>query len=95
MQNGGKRTGAGRKPGSRGVTQQKAIDVAAQVLQEINAVSHWKALLTCGDNKVISDVLKYLTNRVHGMPAQTIQGGDKPLTIQFTWGSTPEWLPKK
>lgn len=92
---GGKREGAGRRPGQRTKAQQAIIDVAGQVLKEVNAVEKWKALLTCGDAKVICDVMKYLTDRVHGKPAQRIEGGDKPLTIQFSWGSTPDWLPKK
>ncbi len=92
---GGKRYGSGRKPGATNAKTRAIVDVAAKVLQDVDAPKVWKALLTCGEAKVIADVMKYLTNRVYGMPAQTIQGGDKPLTIQFTWGSTPEWLPKK
>lgn len=70
---GGKRPGAGRKPGGRNVAQKQAIDIAASVLADIDAQKHWKALLTCGDNKVIADVLKYLTNRAHGMPRQFLE----------------------
>jgi hypothetical protein len=38
--------------------------------------------------------MKYLTDRVHGRPAQTIQGNpEQPITIQLQWSGTPEWLP--
>jgi hypothetical protein len=39
--------------------------------------------------------MEYLTDRVHGRPAQTIQGNpDQPVTIQFEWSAArPEWLP--
>jgi hypothetical protein len=37
--------------------------------------------------------MEYLTDRVHGRPAQTIQGNpEQPVTIQLQWSSTPEWL---
>jgi len=93
MQNGGKRPGAGRKRGSTGLKTRIIVDVAAQVLKEIDAKAKWVALLNSGDHKVIADVLKYLTNRVHGMPAQTLQGNnEKPLTVTLNWGSKPEWM---
>jgi len=38
-QRGGRRVGAGRKPGTRTRLQQTAIDVAAQVLDEVDAVA--------------------------------------------------------
>jgi hypothetical protein len=38
--------------------------------------------------------MEYLTDRVHGRPAQTIQGNpEQPITIELQWSSTPEWLP--
>lgn len=90
---GGRRPGAGR-PNKKLVT--KINDVAEQVLKDINAGEKWKALLSCGDQKVIADVMKYLTNRVHGCPTQIVGGDkDKPLTVNLHWGSTPEWLPKQ
>ena len=93
--NGGRRPGAGRKKGGRNAAQLKIIDIAGQVLQEIDAKEKWKALLNCSDPKVIVDVMKYLTDRMHGRPAQTIQGNpEQPVTIQFEWFATgPEWLP--
>jgi len=92
--NGGRRPGAGRKKGGRNAAQLKIIDIAGQVLEEIDAKEKWKALLNCSDPKVIVDVMKYLTDRVHGRPAQTVQGNpEQPVTIQLQWSSTPEWLP--
>ena len=92
--NGGRRPSAGRKRGGRNAAQLKIIDIAGQVLQEIDAKEKWKALLNCSDPKVIVDVMKYLTDRVHGRPAQTIQGNpEQPITIQLQWSGTPEWLP--
>lgn len=77
---GGKRKGAGRKVGSRTAVQQAAIDIAAAVLNEIDAKQHWLALLRCGDNKVIADVMKYLTDRAHGKARQPVSGdSDAPI----------------
>jgi hypothetical protein len=90
--NGGRRPGAGRKKGGRNAAQLKIIDVAGQVLQEIDAKEKWKALLNCSDPKVIVDVMKYLTDRVHGRPAQTIQGGNQPVKIELQGSGSPEWL---
>src|SRR5262244_1851583 len=96
---GGKRQGAGRKPGSVSAAktrlQQTAIDVAAQVLSEVDAVAVWKKLILQQDKpQVVASVMEYLTDRLHGRPAQTVQGNpEQPITIQFEWSSTPEWLP--
>jgi len=38
--------------------------------------------------------LKYLTDRVHGRPAQTVHGNPaKPITFELQWSATQEWLP--
>jgi hypothetical protein len=44
-QRGGHRVGAGLKPGTRTRLQQTAIDVAAQVLNEADALAIWKKLI--------------------------------------------------
>src|SRR5262245_47856136 len=91
--NGGRRPGAGRKKGGRNVAQLKIIDIAGQVLQETDAKEKWKALLRCSDPKVVVDVMKYLTDRVHGRPAQVVSGSAEPIKIEFSWsGVSPEWL---
>src|SRR5215831_13831906 len=96
---GGKRPGAGRKPGSVSARktrlQQTARDVAAQVLSEVDAVAVWKKLILQQDKpQVVASVMEYLTDRVYGRPAQTVQGNpEQPITIQLQWSSTPEWLP--
>jgi hypothetical protein len=93
-QRGGRRVGAGRKLGTRTRLQQTAIDVAAQVLSEVDAVAVWKKLILQQDKpQVIASVMEYLTDRVYGRPTQTIQGNpEQPVTIQLQWPSTPEWL---
>ncbi len=89
---GGKREGAGRKPGSRTKLQQTAIDISASVLKSVDAEKVWQRLLTCDDNKVVADVMKYLTNRVHGMPAQMIAGDPtRPIAIVLNFGAPVEW----
>ncbi len=89
---GGKRSGAGRKPGSTAAKTKVAVDIAAQVLDSIDAKAKWVALLNCGDPKVTLDVMKYLTDRVHGKPAQRIEGDpDKPVAIVLKWGAPVEW----
>jgi hypothetical protein len=96
---GGKRPGAGRKPGSvsaaKARMQQTAKDVAAQVLSEVDAVAIWKQLILQQDKpQVVASVMEYLTDRVFGRPTQTIQGNpEQPVTIQLQWSSMPEWLP--
>jgi len=40
-----------------------------------------------------ASVMEYLTDRVYGRPAQTIQGNGQPIKIEFSWSGTPEWLP--
>jgi hypothetical protein len=82
MGHGGARNGSGRHKGGRNATQQKAIDVAGQVLEEIDAPEKWKALLNCGDPRVVFDVMRYLTDRCHGKPVQKIAGDrDQPVTM--------------
>jgi hypothetical protein len=79
---GGRRQGSGRKHGSRGAVQQKAIDIAGKVLAEIDDEKVWKSLLTCGDARVVFDVMRYLTDRCHGKPVQKIAGDrDQPVTM--------------
>jgi hypothetical protein len=70
---GGKRPGAGRKPGSvspvKARMQQTAKDVAAQVLSEVDAVAIWKKLILQQEKpQVVANVMEYLTDRVHGRP---------------------------
>ena len=73
--------------------QQTAKDVAPQVLSEVDAVGVWKKLIHEKNPHVVARTMEYLTDRVYGRPAQTIQGNQQPMTIQLQWSSTPEWLP--
>src|SRR5262252_10976208 len=97
---GGKRPGAGRRPGSVSAAEtrlrQTAKDVAAQVLSEVDAVAVWKKLILQQDKpQVVASVMEYLTDRVYGRPAQTVQGNpEQPNIIQLEWSATrPDWLP--
>ena len=90
--NGGKRPGAGRKPGSRNHAAKIADDVARRVLSEVDQIALWKKFLHCRSIKVASGCLQYLTDRAFGRPAQTIQGGTQPLKIEFSWQGTPDWM---
>jgi hypothetical protein len=62
--NGGRRPGAGRKPGKRSPQHQLAADTFSRVLAAADAESIWKKLLTCNQMKVVADCLQYLTDRV-------------------------------
>jgi hypothetical protein len=73
--------------------QQTAKDVAAQVLSEVDAVAIWKKIILQQEKpQVVASVMEYLTDRVHGRPAQTIQGGNQPVKIELQWNGSPEWL---
>jgi hypothetical protein len=77
MKNGGKRPGAGRPKGARSLAQKKAIDMAAQVLAEVDQVQIWKKLLKSKQEKIVLGAIQYLTDRAHGKPAQRqIVSGD-------------------
>jgi hypothetical protein len=79
---GGSRNGSGRKGGGRKLAQKQAIDVASAVLHSIDAEAKWLELLRSDDPKVVFDVMRYLTDRVHGRPAQTVAGAaDQPVTM--------------
>lgn len=70
MARGGRRPGAGRKKGSHSAPQQAAIDIASQVLSSVDQVRIWKKLLASDELKIVFEVMKYLTDRVHGRPPQ-------------------------
>ena len=61
---------------------------------KVDAVAVWKKLILQQDKpQVTASVMQYLTDRVHGRPAQTTQGNpEQPVTIQLQWSGTPEWL---
>jgi hypothetical protein len=90
--NGGRRPGAGRKPGKRSPQHQLAADTFSRVLAAADAESIWKKLLTCNQMKVVADCLQYLTDRVYGRPQQMIGGNGTPVKIELQWTGTPEWL---
>jgi hypothetical protein len=69
--------------------QQTARDVAAQVLNEVDAVAIWKKLILQQEKpQVVASVMEYLTDRVYGRPTQMIQGNpEQPVTLQLQWAS--------
>jgi hypothetical protein len=90
-QRGGRRVGAGRKPGTRTRLQQTAIDVAGQVLSEVDVVAIWKKLILQQEKpQVVARVMAYLSDRLYGRPVQSVQGNpEQPIMIQLQWSSTP------
>jgi hypothetical protein len=71
---GGKRTGAGRKPGSF----KKAVRryTAEDILGAINEIKEWKPLLQSENEKIKLTALIYLTDRRDGKARQPITGSD-------------------
>lgn len=69
MTHGGKRTGAGRKPGARAfVMRSKAEAILATVNEEVI----WQRLLRCRNARIVLDAMKYLTDRRDGKPVQAV-----------------------
>ena len=91
--NGGARKGAGRPKGSLSSITVAARDVAASVLDKVDASAVWERLIRSSDDKTVANVMMYLTDRVYGKPAQRIEGNpDKPVSIVLKWGGpTVEW----
>jgi hypothetical protein len=90
VQNGGKRRGAGRKPGKRNRKTIAAQVSAAAILKRIGEAEAWRwAAVTAKrkrDVKTYVDILKYLTDRRDGKPRQAIEatgpnGGAVPIKI--------------
>src|SRR5262245_42276845 len=88
---GGPRPNSGRPLG--GKNRLPHLDkVSKKVLEQIDTVALWKKILHSNSPKTALAALMYLFDRVYGRPAQTIQGGAQPLKIEFSWGSTPDWM---
>src|SRR5713226_5559061 len=71
---GGKRTGAGRKPGK----VQKVVRryTAEDILDAIDEIVEWKPLLQSENEKIKLTALIYLTDRRDGKARQPITGSD-------------------
>jgi hypothetical protein len=65
---GGKRPGAGRKPGAKTLLLK---DMSAEILAQANPRAIWNRLLESKDEKIVLDAVKYLTDRVWGKPLQS------------------------
>src|SRR5262249_33172224 len=84
------REGSGRPLGSPNKRPRKDIDgVSLRVLKSIDCIAVWQRLLSCNSPKVVLGAMQYLTDRVYGRPAQTIQGGSQPVKIEFSYGGVP------
>jgi hypothetical protein len=96
MSRGGKREGAGRRPGARTEAQQAAIDVAKQVLDELDQVAVWKKLCQSKNEKIALGALQYLTDRAHGKARQVIAGdSEAPVTANLILVDAGAPEPKK
>ena len=87
---GGKRTGSGRPRGGITGKQLKAIDLASQILEEIDQLKLWKRLLADNDPRIVKDCLVYLIDRVHGRPRQRLDHDVSERTLEqileASWG---------
>lgn len=73
IQHGGKRKNAGRKPSTvRGLVKKLPGDLAKLILADIDAESRWKALIASDDERIVFEVLRYLTDRAFGKSKQLI-----------------------
>src|SRR5262249_47251796 len=90
---GGKRPNAGRKLGSKNRHKKQDLDnISREVLRSIDSVGLWRKLLSSNSPKTVCSGLMYLMDRVYGRPAQIVQGGTQPITIEFSWPGQTEWL---
>jgi hypothetical protein len=100
MARGGKREGAGRKPG---VVLPEVADkgAAARLLEALNRdekaedsyeVKAWRELALAKDLRLRFDVRKYLYDKRDGKAVQPMDFGDKPLGVQIITGAN---LPPK
>ncbi len=95
--NGGKRPGAGRKPGRPNSKRTELMklageDLSAKTLSEIDVIGAWKRLLNCASPRVVAATLMYLHDRTFGRPTQMLQANlQQHVTINLNWSTAPEW----
>jgi hypothetical protein len=92
MTHGGKRAGAGRKPGARALVMQAKAD---GILATVNEEKIWQRLLRSRNDRIVLDSLKYLTDRRDGKAVQAmelsgLEGGPMDL-----WKMTDEQLDQR
>jgi hypothetical protein len=78
---GGKRPGSGRPKAAISILRR---DLSAEILAQANPRAIWDKLLKSADEKIVLDAVKYLSNRVYGMPTQAVTLGNpdgSPLTV--------------
>jgi hypothetical protein len=81
---------AGRPKGSPNKAKLVATEIAHAALSACNQIELWGKLLKSKDERISLDALKYLSDRAYGKAAQPVGGA---VTVNFTWGSKPEWMP--
>jgi len=92
MNRGGKRTGAGRKPGARAlVTRCKAEAVLATVNEE----KIWQRLMRSRNDRIVLDSLKYLTDRRDGKAVQAMEVSGPEGGPMELWKMTDEQLEER
>lgn len=81
MAHGGKRDGAGRRPGS----QNKATkDIREAILAQGDLVSKGFELMSCGDKKVEAAAWRTLMEYGYGKPVQPLSGADGgPVAVEI------------
>jgi hypothetical protein len=89
---GGKRPGAGRKPSTiKGIAKILPKESAEILLAEINAHLKWVSLANSGDERIVLETLKYLSDRAYGKPRQAIEASAAQRTeVQFVVRSVLE-----
>jgi hypothetical protein len=71
---GGKRAGAGRKPSTiKGIARKLPRESAELILAEIKANRKWIELANSEDERIVLDVMKYMTDRAYGKAAQAME----------------------
>lgn len=91
---GGKRAGSGRKPSTiKGIVKRLPKESAALILDEIKANKKWVDLANSEDERIVLEVLKYLTDRANGKARQAVEvtgedGGPVQTAINVTFVKT-------
>jgi hypothetical protein len=78
---GGKRPGAGRKPGSK---QLALKDLSVEILSSVDQQKLWLGFLRSKDQRIALEASKYLTDRSHGKAHESVKisgDADNPLAI--------------
>jgi hypothetical protein len=92
MNHGGKRSGAGRKPGARAVVTRSKAEA---VLATVNEEKIWQRLLRSRNHRIVLDSLKYLTDRRDGKAVQSMELSGPEGGPMELWKLTDEQLEER